>query len=244
MYSEKPKYKKTLRAVLVSDVSNKKKKVLYEFYKDDNRNYCFIINDKFDGYLLHEAIVNKFNQKDKELDIDLDSFIKIVKDAKKVETLITVLVTAFNYAASIPFSMKTTAQPSPLRFNISGTNVKKYAALLKEIEVVAQSQTFVRKLQDMPSCQMYPKSFVQHVQTLFKGMNVKITVLDKAAMTKKKMFSLLGVGQAATDDNFAPRMMIIEYSASPSSKEKRAYVGKGVCFDAGGYNIKTGINMR
>ena len=53
---------------------------------------------------------------------------------------------------------------------------------------------------------------------------------------------LLGVGQAASGEH-GPKLLVMEYNNS-SSKDKYAFVGKGVCFDAGGYNIKTAGHMR
>lgn len=38
-------------------------------------------------------------------------------------------------------------------------------------------------------------------------------------------------------------MVIIEYKGNPQSTENIALVGKGVVFDAGGVNIKTGGGM-
>lgn len=243
MFSEKPKYDRKFIAIDIKSPINKKKKSLYEIFKNENRDYCIVIDQKLDGYKLYTAILTKFNQKDKEVDVDLDSFLSIIANERYIQRLLITLVSAFNYCSSIPFTMKTT-EPKALRVNFFGSSISKYKNELEEYAVVADSQTFVRKLQDMPSNMMYPQSFVELVTEKIKNENLKITVLDKKQLEKMKMFSLLGVGQAATEEHTTTRMMVIEYIGDPSNKQKRAYVGKGVCFDTGGYNIKTGPNMR
>lgn len=245
MYSEKQKYQRTLKAVLKTDKTNVKEKNLYEFYKDDNHNYCLIIEPQIDGYKLYQAILEKFNQKNKQIDVDLDSFLAIVNDQKYIERLLMSLVSSLVYASTIPFTMKSNPQ-KPLEFNIFGNNVAKHKAMIDEYLVVSEAQNFARRLQDMPSSIMTPQTFVDEVKKQFKNIdkNVKIIVLDKKELMNKKMGSLLGVGQGATLPENAQRMMVIEYRANNKNKKCYGYVGKGVCFDTGGYNIKTGPNMR
>lgn len=245
MYSVESKYNRILSAVLVDDKSNTKNAKEYEFYKDENRNYKFVISANIDGYKLYNAFLKKFNQKNKEIEVDLDSFLAIVKDKRKINRLIMSLYSALNYCSSIPYTMKTSKIES-FKFNISGKSVSEYTSELEEAKIVSEAQTFTRKLQDMPSAIMYPAAFVDEIKTQFKefGSKIKITVLDKKELTNKKMFSLLGVGQGATLDQNTPRLVVIEYNGDQNSKKRYGYVGKGVCFDTGGYNIKTGPHMR
>ncbi len=244
MYSEKAKYSRTVKAVLVSDKSNTKSKKEYEFYKDADRNYNFIIEANVDGYQVYTAILNKFNKKDKEIEIDLDSFMAIVKDSKYQERLLMSLVSALNYCASIPYTRKTTKQEA-LKFHISGKAVKEHEKLLAEYAIVADAQTFTRRLQDTPNSIMNPAGVEKAVKEQFKGLeNVKVSVLNKAELTKKGMGSLLSVGQGCSLPENEQRLLVVEYKGNPSSKTSYGFVGKGVCFDSGGYNIKTAGHMR
>ncbi len=244
MATSKTKNVRIIKAVLENDKSNTKKAKVYEFYKDENRNYNFIIEANVDGYQVYNAILNKFDQKDKDVEIDLDSFMAIVKDERYQERLLMSLVSAFTYCASIPFTMKTTEQKA-LRFNISGNSAKKFSKLLDEYKVVAEAQTFTRRLQDTPTSIMNPAGVEKAVKDQFKGIpGVKVSVLNKAELAKKGMGSLLSVGQGCSLPENAQRIVVVEYKGNPSSKKSYGFVGKGVCFDAGGYNIKTGPNMR
>ncbi len=246
MFSDKPKYKKIIKAVLKNDKSNKNNTGLYEFYKGEESVRYFVIEPNIDGYMLYHAFLNKFNQKDKEIEIDLDSFTSIVKEEKYLERLLMSLVSSLVYCSSIPYSEKTSKQ-NTLRFNISGKSVSQNKSKLQEYLIVAESQTFTRRLQDMPSSLITPAGFVKEVKNHFKGLEksgVKISVLEKKDLIAKKMGSILCVGQGATIPENTQRILIIEYIGNPKNKQKYAYVGKGVCFDTGGYNIKTAGHMR
>ena len=70
--------------------------------------------------------------------------------------------------------------------------------------------------------------------------NLKVKILTKSEIVKNKMGLLLVVNSGSNHD---PRVVVIEYKGDAKSKEKQALVGKGITFDAGGYNIKTGVHM-
>jgi leucyl aminopeptidase len=46
------------------------------------------------------------------------------------------------------------------------------------------------------------------------------------------------VGRSSVNE---PSFVNLAYNGNPDSDEWVAFVGKGVCFDTGGYNIKTSI---
>lgn len=84
--------------------------------------------------------------------------------------------------------------------------------------------------------------FAKRFEKEAKGLkNVKVTILDKKALVAKKMGMLLGVNKGSKHE---AKLLVIEYTGAPSSKAKFAYVGKGICFDSGGMNLKTGGHMR
>ena len=243
---KKSKYKKTIIAINSAESIklNGEKVGTYNFFSKDDKIYL-VLDPKLDGYALYEAILKKFKEVDKnhrEINVNLDSFVKVV-NKKYLSRLLMCLVSAFHYVSVIPWTMKTSKEIRP-KFNIFSINLDKYAKELREYEVVAEAQSFTRKLQDMPSNYMYPESFVKEVKQQFKGLkNVSIKVLDTPDLLKKKMYLLTGVGQAATKSKNSPKLLQIEYKNS-NSKDKFVFVGKGVCFDSGGYNLKTGQHMR
>jgi leucyl aminopeptidase len=96
-----------------------------------------------------------------------------------------------------------------------------------------------RDLSTEPANVIYPESFVAAVREAFGSVaNVKIEVLDEAAMRRMGMGSIAGVGQGSRRP---PRMLLVEYSGG--SGAPLAFVGKGITFDSGGTSIKPSAGM-
>lgn len=245
LFDNKLKFKKTLSAIDAKSAEkiNKEKVNDYNFFSQDDVMYI-VLDKKLDGYELYEAILKKFAKPCKEwmeINVDLDSFLEIVND-KYHDRLLMCLVSAFNYVSVVPWTLKS-VKPKTISYLIYSKKINEYKNTLQEYQNVAEAQTFTRRLQDMPSNYIYPGSFVEEIKEKFKSIDgVKITVLDTNDLKEKKMNLLLGVGQAASGEH-GPKLLVMEYNNS-SSKDKYAFIGKGVCFDAGGYNIKTAGHMR
>ncbi|AEG49269.1 cytosol aminopeptidase [Sphingobium chlorophenolicum L-1] len=105
---------------------------------------------------------------------------------------------------------------------------------------VAAGVAFTRELVSEPANILYPESFVERCRHL-EQLGVKITVLDKAAMTDLGMGSLLGVAQGSVRE---PRLLAMEWDGTGGATEKPlVFVGKGVTFDTGGISLKPGPGM-
>ena len=72
-----------------------------------------------------------------------------------------------------------------------------------------------------------------YAKQIAKKSGLKITVFEESQLKKMKMGCLLGVGQGSKS---TPKLVVIEYNGSKG--KPLALVGKGVCFDTGGYNLK------
>ncbi len=104
---------------------------------------------------------------------------------------------------------------------------------------LAESVNMVRDLQSEPANTIYPQSFVDRVSAAFKGVgNVRIEILDEAAMRKMNMGAIVGVGQGSPRGS---RMMIVTYSGGTGAP--LALAGKGITFDTGGISIKPNKGM-
>jgi len=242
-YNTNKIYTRKLTAISENDALNIKNNKDYKIFENEN-NYFMIMDNKIDGYAIYSSILCFFKEKDLEVDVDLDSFLTFCEDKKQYRLLMS-LLSAFNFVSKTPWSMKTTKVTTP-KFNIYGTKLEALGPIIKEILVVSDTQTFVRKLQDMPSNLIYPATFVEEIIELFKDNNndkIRISVYDNDELKNKGMNLLTGVGQGAHDLDHQAKLMVIEYKNSDSAKHY-GYVGKGVCFDNGGNNIKTGPNMR
>jgi leucyl aminopeptidase len=90
----------------------------------------------------------------------------------------------------------------------------------------------------------YQKRVFQDLQGLKKSQKVNLTweFWDVAALKKKKAGAFLAV--AAADLGQGAGILRAHYKPKEKSRGRFALVGKGLCFDTGGYNIKTGTHMQ
>ena len=105
---------------------------------------------------------------------------------------------------------------------------------------LADGVAFTRELVAEPANILYPESFVERCRHL-EQLGVKITVLDKDAMTQLGMGALLGVAQGSVRE---PRVLAMEWDGTGGAQEKPlVFIGKGVTFDTGGISLKPGAGM-
>jgi leucyl aminopeptidase len=84
-----------------------------------------------------------------------------------------------------------------------------------------------------------------HLSTQAKNLgkdypNVKVSVLDKAAMEKLKMGALLAVAKGSVEP---PKLIVMEYSGGGKKQKPIVLIGKGITFDSGGISIKPAAAM-
>lgn len=112
-------------------------------------------------------------------------------------------------------------------------------AEVKRAAVVARAVTLVRDLVNTPPNELYPESFATHVSALAGEQGLTVEVLDEKALKRGRFGGILGVGLGS---DRPPRLVRIAYRpAKPTAH--LALVGKGITFDSGGLNLKTGAGM-
>ncbi len=113
-------------------------------------------------------------------------------------------------------------------------------------EIVGTEVNGCRTLANMPGGDMTPKKLVAAAKAALKGTSVTLKVLGRKEMQKLGMGAVLGIAQGSVEE---PQFLIMEYRGpARTGREKNAdkpivLIGKGVTFDSGGLNIKTGGNM-
>ncbi len=107
---------------------------------------------------------------------------------------------------------------------------------LKRGRVIAEATNMVKELVNEPA-NVVNSVYLEKVAKDVAMTNSKITfrVLDKSDLEKLKMGALLGVNVGS--DN-PPKLLILEYHGADHSGFDAAFVGKGITFDSGGYNLK------
>lgn len=112
---------------------------------------------------------------------------------------------------------------------------------LKSVEDTLTSIEWVRTLINCPSNILHPQALADEAKTLAKTFGATITEIIGQDLLTHHYPLLYAVGRTATAKEFEPRMIRLEWG-NPSDFHT-ALIGKGITFDTGGLNLKTGNYM-
>lgn len=101
--------------------------------------------------------------------------------------------------------------------------------------ILSNSTNYVRDLVMTPATDLDPAALEKEAKKLSKKHGLGFEVFNSAELKKRKMEGLLAVGRGSA---IPPRMIILHYKR-PGAKKHLIFCGKGVCYDSGGYNIKS-----
>jgi leucyl aminopeptidase len=118
--------------------------------------------------------------------------------------------------------------------------LSKEAADIDRTVRLAEATTYVRDLVDTPAADLGPAELEAAARDLAKPFHAKVEVTSGDALARHYPM-IAAVGQGASRER-APRL--IELHWGKDSDPKIAIVGKGVCFDSGGLDIKPASGMR
>lgn len=116
----------------------------------------------------------------------------------------------------------------------------KEAAEIDRTVRLAEATVSVRDLVDTPAADLGPAELEAAARALAKDYDAKVEVTSGDAL-EQGFPMIAAVGQGAARER-APRM--IELQWGKESAPRVAIVGKGVCFDSGGLDIKPASGMR
>lgn len=104
---------------------------------------------------------------------------------------------------------------------------------------LAEGVFLARDLVNEPANVIYPASFVERARAALRGVpGVTIEVLDEAALRRRGMGAIVGVGQGSPRGS---RLMVMTYRGAEGAPI--ALAGKGITFDSGGISLKPGSGM-
>lgn len=227
----------TLKAIDVNSKLNTKKNKNNQTFEDGNNIYFVIDKNNYCPACFWRALLHFFESLKKEINIEVNSFLKIL-DTKYHQGIITCLLSTseiFNNRLSYKTFNK---QNRVNNFIIHGN--KQLVAISKTL---VEAECWSNNLITMPSNLLTGDVFENHVIQKFKEFKskIKITILHKKDLISKKMGLLLAVGQASKPEN-DPRMIIIEYKNA--NTKKISLIGKGILHDTGGLNLKPSNAMK
>lgn len=114
------------------------------------------------------------------------------------------------------------------------------AKSISELEGIVSGVNLTRDLVNDPVNKLHTEAFIDIAQSL-AGKDLKVQVLRASQIESLGMGGLLGVNMGSLEE---PAFIQLEYSPKKAQNKKPiVLVGKGILFDTGGINIKTGDFM-
>ena len=111
---------------------------------------------------------------------------------------------------------------------------KKTNFLRNKLNALLDGVFLTRDLVSEPGNILHPDEYAKRI-TKLKKFGLKVTVYDQKKLKKLGMNALLGVGQGSIRGSY---LVTIEWNGAKNKSKPLGFVGKGVCFDTGGYSLK------
>ena len=121
-----------------------------------------------------------------------------------------------------------------ITLNILGSKNKPSNLSQLKFKALEEGTFFARDLVSEPGNILHPDEYAKRIASLRK-YGLKVNVYDKKKLKKLGMFALLGVGQGSVKGSY---LVTMEWRGLKNNSKPLAFVGKGVCFDTGGYSLK------
>lgn len=126
-----------------------------------------------------------------------------------------------------------------IKFRVADGAARKLRPISKRVTAVCEGTILAREWINVPSNDKTPEKLTRSIAGRAKKQGLKVRILNESQLKQKKFGALLAV---AAGSQSKPSLLILEHKV-PRAQKTIALVGKGVTFDSGGLNIKTGNSM-
>jgi leucyl aminopeptidase len=126
-----------------------------------------------------------------------------------------------------------------INFLVKPEALGKLRRIAPEVNTVCAGTILAREWISTPSNEKTPEQFTRSIVSKARKHGLKTRVLRERELKQHKFGALLAV---AAGSQSKPSMVVLEHKPA-GAKKTLALVGKGVTFDSGGLNIKTGGSM-
>ncbi len=127
---------------------------------------------------------------------------------------------------------KTKHEEKNIEVNI--LNSKKNNKKFDRFSSILEGTKYTKDLVSEPGNILHPDEYAKRLLKL-KKIGLKVKVYNQKELKKLGMGALLGVGQGSVRGSY---LVTMEWNGNRSKSKPLAFVGKGVCFDTGGYSLK------
>tara|TARA_B100000963_G_scaffold172645_1_gene150171 strand:+ start:9007 stop:10464 length:1458 start_codon:yes stop_codon:yes gene_type:complete len=118
--------------------------------------------------------------------------------------------------------------------NVVGDKNKLLFTHKLKFKALEEGTFFARDLVSEPGNILHPDEYAKRLKSLKKN-SLKVKIYDEKKLKKLGMNALLGVGQGSVRGSY---LVTIEWKGAKNNSKPLAFIGKGVCFDTGGYSLK------
>ncbi len=129
---------------------------------------------------------------------------------------------------------KTKKESRNIAIHVIGNKNKPSNQTQIKFKALEDGTFFARDLVSEPGNVLHPDEYAKRISSLRKD-GLKVNIYDKKKLKKLGMHALLGVGQGSIRGSY---LVTIEWNGLKNNSKPLAFVGKGVCFDTGGYSLK------
>ncbi len=126
---------------------------------------------------------------------------------------------------------------SPLLYFNSVMPFAAARAVFEESVSMSEAANLVRMLAELPPNELRPSGYLARIRKLAKDWGARVEFFDQKALAKRGANAFLAVVRATPNENYGIVKLVYRPKGKTSGR-KIALVGKGLCFDTGGYNIK------
>ena len=126
-----------------------------------------------------------------------------------------------------------------VRFWVTDGIAQQQPRLAFEVEIRCQGTCLARDWVNTPSNDKKPAFLADRFVQEARSAGIETTVLDETTLRQLQFNTLLAVSAGS---NEPPRLVLLEYG-SAFGEPVTALIGKGITFDSGGLNLKSGESM-
>ncbi len=217
--------KKTDTSPVVCDLPNKQAShVALACIKEDISSFELLT-------LARKLVAEHDSYKLNEIGVSVSGF-----DEAQTERITEAVIAAILAAAAEMPSFKSKKKQATELSKITLYGIKKSHGFKRSF-AEAEGNALARSLSMLPSNKLTPSIYLRRVRELAKENKWKLEFYDTRALQRKKAGAFLAVSQGSpTADAGIVRLRYTP--ATTSRKGKLTLVGKGICYDTGGTNLK------
>ena len=199
----------------------------------NNINYIFVNCEKLSTSSDYESIGSKLFDYLKKNKLDsayIDTNKTSINQMQLEKVIHGANLKSYNFNIYKSYNKKN----KTINLTVVGKQTVKSNSLRKKLDALKEGIFFTRDLVSEPGNILHPDEYVKRLLKL-KKIGLKVTVYNEKKLKKLGCNALLGVGQGSIRGSY---LVTVEWKGNKSKLKPLAFVGKGVCFDTGGYSLK------